>query len=193
MEKHAKCIKDYEVKTFPTHYFIKKGEIIEIQGYIRGDICLGGGFVVFGDYKEFFTVIESSAPAEAVRLIGKKITQSDLVKFSEIEKDFNFHIYGQSNRQGGGYIHTIGTNRPTSDPSDCNSYWTRRRKDGSYEFSKNNGGEHGEMCWVIMDSGDILLASIISETHIVIEYSQHIINSRGNVSGLAFFRRFLAI
>ena len=121
------------------------------------------------------------------KLRGKKLTQSEMEKFSKIERDFNFHIYGQSNRQGGGYIHDIGTARPTSDPSDCTSYWTRRRKDGSYEFHKYSLGEHGEMCWVIMDNGTILLASIIDVGHIVVEYSQHIINRRGNIAGMSFY------
>lgn len=123
------------------------------------------------------------------KLRGKKITQSDMKKFSKIERTFNFHIYGQSNRQGGGFIHDIGTSHPTSDPSDCASYWTRRRKDGSYEFSKNSGGEHGEMCWVIMDNGQILLASIIDANNIVVEYDQHIINHRGNIAGMSFYTR----
>lgn len=123
------------------------------------------------------------------QLIGRIITKKELKKFKKIEKDCNFHIYGQRNKSGGGHHHDIGTPRPTSNPADCDSYWTRRRTDGSYIAEPNIGGNHGIMTWVLMDDDKILIGCIISDEHLVIDYSQRIINNRGNIKGMAFYNR----
>lgn len=115
------------------------------------------------------------------------LSENSLVNFKK-ERCFNFHISGQANRDGGGYIHNIGTSRPTNNPANPDSYWSRYQAGTPY--ARKDAIEGGTMHWVELNDGQIVIACVFPHIKFaVLEYSQHIFNRRGNIAGLAFYNR----